>query len=102
MIGGRADGAPGPARPDEHYYLRASVFARMNDYPNARGTLLEATRKDPGDFVTWGLLGDLAVRRGNLDQAKSAYARASRLNPRDRALRAAARDPRALQRGPRN
>jgi len=84
------------------FYLRAAAFARLNDYPNARGTLLEATRKDPGDFVTWGLLGDLAVRRGNLDQATGAYARASRLNPRDQALRAAARDPRRLLRGPRN
>jgi Flp pilus assembly protein TadD len=78
------------------YYVRASAFARLNDYPKARATLLEATRKDPGEFVTWGLLGDLAVRRGELRQARSAYRRASSLNPRDPALRAAAQDPRRV------
>jgi hypothetical protein len=82
---------------DEHidtYYVRASAFARLDDYPNARATLLQATRKDPGEFVTWALLGDLAVRRGELRQARAAYRRASKLNPRDRALGALARDPR--------
>ncbi len=85
---------------DEHmdtYYVRASAFARLDDYPKARATLLEATRKDPGEFVTWGLVGDLAVRRGELRQARAAYRRASALNPRDRALRSAAQDPRRLQ-----
>jgi len=85
---------------DEHmdtYYLRASAFARMNDYPNARGTLLEATRHDAADFVTWGLLGDLAVRRGDLAAARAAYGRASRLNPRNKGLQRVARDPRLAQ-----
>ena len=69
------------------------------DYANARATLLAATAREPHDFVTWGLLGDLAVRRGELGQARAAYGRASRLNPRDLALRAAARDRRLAARG---
>jgi UDP-GlcNAc:undecaprenyl-phosphate GlcNAc-1-phosphate transferase len=79
------------------YYARAAAYARVNDYDRARGALLEATRREPHDFVTWGLLGDLALRRGNLDQAKRAYARASQLNPRDTGLKQAARDPRAAR-----
>ncbi len=76
------------------YYARASAYARVNDYPRARASLLEAARREPHDFVTWGLLGDLAVRRGDLAQASKAYRRASRLNPRDEGLKKVARDPR--------
>lgn len=79
------------------YYVQAAAHARLNDYERARAALLEATRREPHDFVTWGLLGDLAVRRGDLGQARRAYARASRLNPRDESLRDFARDPRAAR-----
>lgn len=75
------------------YYVRAAAFARLDDYARARATLLEATRREPSDFVPWGLLGDLAVRRGNLEQARAAYREAARLNPRDLGLAALARDP---------
>jgi Flp pilus assembly protein TadD len=81
------------------YYVKAAAYARLDDYGRARATLLEATRREPHDFVTWGLLGDLAVRRGEMAQARRAYGRASRLNPRSAPLAALARDPRsALQR----
>ena len=76
------------------YYAQAAAHARLGDYTRARASLLEATRREPHDFVTWGLLGDLALRRGDLQQARQAYGRASRLNPRDRNLRLVARDPR--------
>lgn len=78
------------------YYVRAAAFARLDDYPAARATLLAATEREPHDFVTWGLLGDLAVRRGDLPAAKRAYTRASQLNPRDVALRRVARNPRLV------
>jgi Flp pilus assembly protein TadD len=69
----------------------------VDDYHRARASLLEATRREPHDFVTWGLLGDLALRRGNLGQARRYYRRASSLNPRDEGLKQAARDPRVVR-----
>lgn len=75
------------------YYLRAAAYARFDRYADARGTLEEATRREPHDFVAWALLGDLALRRGDLGQARSAYARASELNPRDTSLLQLAREP---------
>jgi len=75
------------------YYVGAAAYARLGRYPDARAMLLAAARREPRDFVTWGLLGDLALRRGDLETARAAYGRSSRLNPRDRGLRRLARDP---------
>jgi Flp pilus assembly protein TadD len=80
------------------YYLKAAAYARMADYVNARRTLMEATRREPHDFVTWALLGDLAVRRGDFGQARSAYREAARLNPRHAGLKQLARSPRTALR----
>jgi hypothetical protein len=77
------------------YYAQAAAFARLNDYGGARAALLEATRREPHDFVPWGLLGDLAVRRGDLARARRDYGRASALNPQNAGLQALARNPRA-------
>jgi UDP-GlcNAc:undecaprenyl-phosphate GlcNAc-1-phosphate transferase len=74
-------------------YVKSAAFARLNRYEDARATLREATRLEPHDYVTWVLLGDLAVRHGDLDQARRDYARASRLNPRDAELVELRRDP---------
>jgi tetratricopeptide (TPR) repeat protein len=68
------------------YYLRAAAWARLDDYPRARRALVEATRREPHDPVPWGLLGDLATRRGLSREARAAYAHALSLNPRDPAL----------------
>jgi UDP-GlcNAc:undecaprenyl-phosphate GlcNAc-1-phosphate transferase len=75
------------------YYVEAAAYARLDDYRRARATLLEAARREPHDFVTWGLIGDLAVRRGELAQAKRAYQRAADLNPRNPGLQELAKDP---------
>lgn len=75
------------------YYVKAAAYAQLDEYEKARSTLLEATRREPHDFVTWGLLGDLAVRRGALGQARRAYGQAARLNPRHPGIRALAKDP---------
>jgi len=72
-------------------YLESAAWARLGRYRPARAALAEATRREPSDFVTWALLGDLATRRQDWDAALAAYGRASALNPRDRSLRAAAR-----------
>jgi tetratricopeptide (TPR) repeat protein len=78
-------------------YVKSAAFARLDDYRSARSVLLEATRLEPHDFVPWALAGDLAVRRGDLGEARRAYRRALRLNPRDITLRALARDPGAAE-----
>jgi UDP-GlcNAc:undecaprenyl-phosphate GlcNAc-1-phosphate transferase len=75
------------------YYAKAAAFARFGEASAARETLLEAARREPRKFVTWALLGDLAVRSGDLKLASAMYGRASALNPRDPALRALVRDP---------
>lgn len=77
------------------YYVQAAAHARLGLYEPARASLIEATRREPHDFVPWGLLGDLAVRRGDFAQAREDYGRALRLNPRDAGLRAVAEKPRA-------
>jgi Flp pilus assembly protein TadD len=43
--------------------------------------------------VPWVLLGDLAVRRGDLAQARRDYGRAARLNPRDESIARLSEDP---------
>jgi hypothetical protein len=69
------------------YYTRAAAYARLNDYARARGALLDALKVEPENFVTWALLGDLAVRHGDKAQAETYYRRALALNPRDTQLR---------------
>jgi len=81
------------------YYVQAAAHARLGRYEQARASLNQAARREPHDFVTYGLLGDLAVRRGDFAQAKRDYGRAAELNPRDAGLAQLAQRPRtALQR----
>lgn len=68
-------------------YLRAAAYARLDDYQRARASLVEATRREPHDYVPWALLGDLATRRGDRALARRYYRRAVELNPRDTRLR---------------
>jgi tetratricopeptide (TPR) repeat protein len=74
-------------------YLEAAALARGGDYAGARAALIEATRREPSNFVPWALLGDLAVRRGDFALAGENYGRAARLNPQDPTLQLLARDP---------
>jgi hypothetical protein len=75
------------------HYLQSAAYARLHDYNGASGALLAAIRVEPRNFVTWALLGDLAVRHGDVRQARVYYRRALRLNPRDPQLIALARNP---------
>jgi cytochrome c-type biogenesis protein CcmH/NrfG len=75
------------------YYTKAAAIARSGNADAAEAALREALRREPDNFVTWALLGDLSVRRGNLAAAKLNYSEAHRRNPRDVGLAALARDP---------
>jgi tetratricopeptide (TPR) repeat protein len=67
------------------YHLKAASLARFGQADASRASLLEAARREPGDFVTWALLGDLATRTGD-KASERYYARARRLNPREPTL----------------
>jgi tetratricopeptide (TPR) repeat protein len=75
------------------YYVRSAAYARLGRYQPARAALVEATRREPHDFLPWALRGDLAARRGERRQAARDYRRALALNPRDGSLSALAADP---------
>lgn len=75
------------------YYVKAAALARFDRGDDARAVLGEALAKEPHDFVTWALLGDLATRQDELDRARRYYGRAHELNPLDRSLTGLARNP---------
>jgi len=77
----------------EALYTRAAAYARLDDYARARESLMRATDREPLNFVPWALIGDLAARRGERAQARTAYRRASELNPREPELRELAKNP---------
>ncbi len=85
------------------YYTKASALAQLDAYAPARAALLEAIHREPHNYVSWALLGDLNTRRGNIAGATRAYRKASVLNPRDAELRLLATHPalvRQLHRNP--
>ena len=71
------------------YYAKSAALARFGDGRAARAVLVDAARREPHNFVTWVLRGDLSVRRGDLRAAGAEYGRAARLNPRDPSIAAA-------------
>jgi tetratricopeptide (TPR) repeat protein len=76
------------------YYIKAAALARFDQADPAKATLEQALAKEPDNFVTWTLLGDLAVRRGHFAEAQRNYRRALALNPEDASLKALAKNPR--------
>ncbi|MBS0548328.1 MAG: O-antigen ligase family protein [Proteobacteria bacterium] len=80
------------------YYLRGAAFARLHDFAAARHSLEEAIEREPHNYVSWALLGDLLTRHGAVAEARRAYRHASSLNPRDRGLLRLASDRAALKR----
>jgi hypothetical protein len=82
------------------YYVKAAALARFGEGDAADATLRAALGKEPGEYVTWALLGDLAARRGDIEGARKAYREAQRLNPREPSLPPLIDDPRlALSEG---
>jgi UDP-N-acetylmuramyl pentapeptide phosphotransferase/UDP-N-acetylglucosamine-1-phosphate transferase len=69
------------------YQLKAAALARFDQPAATIAVLREALRRQPEDWVTWALLGDVQTRVGARRAAARAYGAAVRLNPRDRGLR---------------
>jgi cytochrome c-type biogenesis protein CcmH/NrfG len=80
------------------YYVKAAALARFDQAAGAETALREALAQEPDNFVTWALLGDIAVREHRLPVARREYAQAHRLNPRDPTLIELSADPAAALR----
>ena len=80
------------------YYLKAAALARFDRGAEAGAVLTQALAREPRNFVTWALLGDVATRRGRPAEATADYLRAHQLNPRNEALARLALAPRAKAR----
>lgn len=72
----------------ETYYVKAAALARFDQAAAAQAVLRQALEHEPNNFVTWTLLGDIALRERRIGAAKRDYARAHELNPRNVTLRA--------------
>jgi UDP-GlcNAc:undecaprenyl-phosphate GlcNAc-1-phosphate transferase len=68
------------------YYAKAAAIARFGEGATAKAVLLDASHREPRNFVTWTLLGDLATRLNDAAGAQRYYRRAAALNPRDAEL----------------
>jgi UDP-GlcNAc:undecaprenyl-phosphate GlcNAc-1-phosphate transferase len=68
------------------YYLKAAALARLGQATQTEATLRAALARQPDNFVTWTLLGDVATRRGDAVGTRRDYARAHVLNPREPGL----------------
>ena len=63
---------------------------------SAGATLASALRREPENFVTWALAGDLDVRRRDYAHAQAEYRRAAELDPLDAGIAAGfPKDPQA-------
>jgi UDP-GlcNAc:undecaprenyl-phosphate/decaprenyl-phosphate GlcNAc-1-phosphate transferase len=77
------------------YYAKASALARFDQAAGAVRALRTALEHEPDNYVTWTLMGDVAVREGRLSLAKRDYTRAHQLNPQNSTLLKLASSPRA-------
>ncbi len=82
----------------ETYYVKAAALARFDRAAVAEATLRQALAHEPENFVTWTLLGDIAMREHLLRTAGHDYMRAHRLNPRELTLTELSADPAAALR----
>ena len=68
-------------------YVRAAALEQRGDAQGARATLGQAARLEPGNFIPYALLGDLAVSEGDDRRAITAYGEALERNPRNEVVR---------------
>ena len=82
--------------PWKRYYVKAAALARFDQAAAAEGVLRQALAHEPHNFVTWALLGDIAVREQQTGSRASATTEtAHELNPRDVAIAELAANPSA-------
>ena len=77
----------------ETYYVKAAALARFDQAASAQAVLRRSLEQEPNNFVTWTLLGDIAVRERRIGVAKRDYNSAHELNPRNVTLRELAANP---------
>jgi UDP-GlcNAc:undecaprenyl-phosphate/decaprenyl-phosphate GlcNAc-1-phosphate transferase len=77
----------------ETYYVKAAALARFDQAAGAETALRQALAREPDSFVTWALLGDIAVRERRLRVAEREYAHAHRLNLQNSTLTELSVDP---------
>jgi len=77
----------------ETYYVKAAALARFDQAASAQAVLHRSLEQEPNNFVTWTLLGDIAVRERKVGVAKRDYNKAHGLNPRNLTLQALAANP---------
>jgi tetratricopeptide (TPR) repeat protein len=65
------------------YYVKAAALARFGAAGPAEQVLGEAIRREPGNFLSYALLGDLYTREGRLGRATQAYRAALARNPQE-------------------
>jgi UDP-GlcNAc:undecaprenyl-phosphate GlcNAc-1-phosphate transferase len=82
----------------ETYYVKAAALARFDQAASAEAVLRRSLEQEPNNFVTWTLLGDIAVRERRLQVARRDYDRAHMLNPRNPTLTDPSADPAAALR----
>jgi len=77
------------------YYAKAAALARFDQAAPAEAALERALWREPRNFVTWALLGDVSARQLRFGAAARYYRRAHELNPRNLTLALLAREPRS-------
>jgi O-antigen ligase len=77
----------------ETYYIKATALARFDQAASAEAALRRSLEQEPNNFVTWTLLGDIAVRERRIGVAKRDYNKAHALNPRNLTLQTLATNP---------
>lgn len=65
------------------HYLQASALEAEGNRDDALAELQDALEKEPDNFVTLTLLGDIELRDSSFAAAADYYQRASDRNPRD-------------------
>ena len=79
----------------QSYYVKAAALARFDLAAASEAALERALRREPRNFVTWALLGDVSARQLRVGAAAHYYARAHELNPRNVTLALLAHEPRS-------
>jgi O-antigen ligase len=79
----------------QSYFVKAAALARFDQASAAEAALERALAREPRNFLTWALLGDVSARQLRFALAARYYTRAHALNPRNATLALLAREPRA-------